>query len=78
MPQIEIKVWDTLETVTWIDGADSNTMRVVWHRHEKRGVDERLEVRLYGDSRHDAIARELRRRVAQPKPRNQSASDDHR
>ncbi len=58
--------------VTWIDGADVHIMRVVWHRSDG-GVDERFEVRLDGDSRHDAIARELRLRVAQPGPRNPSA-----
>ena len=55
MPRIQVKVWDTLETVTWIDGADVHIMRVVWHRSDG-GVDERFEVRLDGDSRHDAIA----------------------
>ncbi len=71
MPRIQVKVWDALETVTWLQGADANTMRVVWHRSDG-GVDERVEVRLDRDSRHDAIARELRRRVAQPGPRNRS------
>ena len=65
MPRIQVKVWDTLETVTWIDGGDANTMRVVWHRGDGER-DERLEVRLDRDSRHDALARELRRRVVPP------------
>jgi len=49
--------------VTWIDGADVNTMRFVLACNDG-GVDERFEVRLDRDIAHDAIARDCAARGA--------------
>lgn len=60
--QREIKVWETVETVTIISSDQGGSYRVIWHRVE--GPAEEFEVTPEeGDTVEEAIARDLRTRM---------------
>lgn len=60
--QREIKVWETVETVTILSSGQGGVYRVIWHRTE--GPAEEFEVTPEeGDTVEEAIAKDLKTRM---------------
>jgi len=60
--QREIKVWETVETVTIQSSDEEGVYRVIWHRTE--GPAEEFHVKpSKDDTVEDAIAKDLRTRM---------------
>jgi hypothetical protein len=60
--QQEIKVWETVETVTIVSSDKTGVYRVIWHRAE--GPAEEFEVTAAGEHTvEEAIAKDLRARM---------------
>ena len=58
----EIKVWETIETVTILSSGQEGVYRVIWHRSE--GPQQEFQVTpAAGDAVEDAIAKDLRSRM---------------
>ena len=58
----QIKVWETVETVTILSGDQAGVYRVIWHRTE--GPAEEFEVTpAEGDTVEEAIAKDMRTRM---------------
>jgi hypothetical protein len=60
--QKEIKVWETIETVTILSSDQEGVYRVIWHRSS--GPKEEFHVTpAEGDTVEEAIAKDLRSRM---------------
>ena len=60
--QREIKVWETVETVTILASDQEGVYRVIWHRTE--GPAEEFDISpREGDTVEEAIAKDLRTRM---------------
>ena len=58
----EIKVWETIETVTILSSDEDGVYRVIWHRTE--GPAEEFHVKPTEDEKiEDAVAKDLRTRM---------------
>ena len=58
----EIKVWETVETVTILSSDEAGVYRVIWHRTE--GPAEEFEVTpSEGERVEEAIAKDLKTRM---------------